>query len=166
MAKNDAAHALQEFQDAARKGAQAAFVRALEIITLELNREGVKPDFALQAARELKNVAGAEPEKKADPYANLATFTITLIGATAQVAAQPASLVGVVGEAQPPRLSDVEDAKLLTFTPNPSTLPGTTPTPAAAEKASPKKRGGKPAKEPPRSLPASSVDDDLMAMLG
>ena len=90
-----------QFQAAISEAQQITALRIAEKLAV-LVEQCDDPEVLVKVYNAIKGTAQAEPEKKTDPNAGLATFNITFTNGSAQVTAQLAPSVGVVGEVQPP----------------------------------------------------------------
>lgn len=111
-----------EFKAAAKEAARSVHMDAVRAMSEAVNATDPDPDLVVKVYNATKDVAEAVPDKKADPRAGLATFQITFVGGSTQVAAQSLPLVEVVREVQPVPLLDAVTPLALP-TPRPMVIP-------------------------------------------
>jgi hypothetical protein len=71
-----AADADKEFAAAAREAAREINMQAMVVMATKLANPDCDPELAVKFFNATKDVAGAVPDKKADPFANLPVFHI------------------------------------------------------------------------------------------
>lgn len=96
----------REFQEASREAAQRIVMDSQVRMAEYLHSDKADPEVVIKIHNASKDVAGAVPDRKADPYGSLPVVNITVVnnGYLAQVKAAPFAIDAVVLEAQPGRL--------------------------------------------------------------